>query len=172
MCIFLLATVQPTEATNIPAELLRRYQVVIYPRSSQLARRMRQVDARYIGGLVSVKVCGRAGGAHRRVSAACFGGRVMSGVRGVWAAWSWQGHGRLMGVQWMPGVRGSGRASAALRGGSPAHTAQTFQGRDFQGSANRISQPCLKVAYPASWAVDRMACNAATRPATPCDRAS
>lgn len=43
------------EATAIPAELLRRYQVVLYPRSSVPERRMRQVDSRYIGGLVSVK---------------------------------------------------------------------------------------------------------------------
>ena len=43
-------------ATNLPAELMRRFEVVIRPRSKAAPLKLREVSARHVGRLVSVRV--------------------------------------------------------------------------------------------------------------------
>ncbi len=49
------------ENNRMPAELMRRYEVVIAPRRKQRVLKLREVSAAHVGKLVSVKVRARAG---------------------------------------------------------------------------------------------------------------
>ncbi len=47
---------QPAEGSDIPPELLRRFEVVFKPLSKAKPVPMRQIGAKHVGKLVSVKV--------------------------------------------------------------------------------------------------------------------
>ena len=56
---------------RLPAELMRRYEVLVLPRSSQKTKKLREISAQHIGKLVSVTVGGvlsRGGVLHRQNS--------------------------------------------------------------------------------------------------------
>ncbi len=56
MCCELSPILQPAEGSDMPPELLRRFEVVFKPLSKAKPVPMRQIGAEHVGKLVSVKV--------------------------------------------------------------------------------------------------------------------